>query len=50
MDQIKAKGCQLYLATKYSDFVAALKNSKPSVSPGDLDKYIDFTKTFGMDG
>jgi hypothetical protein len=40
MDQIKAKGCQLYLATKYSDFVAALKNSKPSVSPGDLNKYI----------
>ena len=40
MDQLKSKGYQLYLATKYSDFIAALKNSKPSVSIGDLDKYI----------
>lgn len=50
MDQLKTKGFQLYLATKYSDFIAALKSSKPSVSVKDLDKYIDFTKSFGMDG
>lgn len=50
MDQLKSKGYTLYLATKYSDFIAALKSSKPSVSPGDLDRYIEFTKTFGMDG
>lgn len=48
MDQLKSKGYMLYLATKYSDFIAALKSSKPSVSPGDLDRYIEFTKTFGM--
>lgn len=50
MDDLKSKGFQLYLATKFSDFLAALKNSKPSVSSGDLGKYIEFTKTFGMDG
>jgi hypothetical protein len=50
MDQLKSKGYTLYLATKYSDFIASLKSSKPSVSPGDLDKYIEFTKSFGMDG
>lgn len=48
MDQLKSKGYTLYLATKYSDFISALKSSKPSVSLGDLDKYIEFTKTFGM--
>lgn len=36
MDQLKAKGYTLYLATKYLDFIAALKNSKKSVSAGDL--------------
>lgn len=50
MDQLKSKGYQLYLATKYSDFITSLKRSKPSVSVGDLDRYIEFTKTFGMDG
>jgi hypothetical protein len=50
MDQLKSKGYQIYLATKYSDFVAALKNSKKSVSLGDLDRYIEFTKSFGMEG
>lgn len=50
MDQLKSKGYTLYLATKCSDFIASLKSSKPSVSPGDLDKYIEFTKSFGMDG
>lgn len=50
MDQLKTKGYQIYLATKYSDFVSALKSSKPSVSPGDLGRYIEFTKTFGMEG
>jgi hypothetical protein len=50
MDQLKAKGYQIYLTTKHSDFLAALKNSKPSVSLGDLDRYIEFTKTFGMEG
>lgn len=48
MDQLKTKGFPLYLDTKYSDFISALKSSKPSVSLGDLDKYIEFTKTFGM--
>jgi hypothetical protein len=28
----------------------ALKSSKPSVSSSDLNKYIEFTKSFGMDG
>lgn len=50
MDQLKSKGYQIHLATKYSDFIAALKNSKPSVSTGDLVRYIEFTKNFGMDG
>jgi hypothetical protein len=50
MEQLKAKGLQIYLTTKYSDFIGSLKNSKPSVSPGDLDRYIEFTKTFGMEG
>lgn len=50
MDDIKAKGFQLYLTTKYEDFMSALKSSKPSVSQGDLGRYIEFTKTFGMDG
>ncbi len=40
MDQLKTKGCTLYLATKYSDFISALKSSKPSVSVGDLERYI----------
>ena len=50
MQELKDKGHTIYLATKYSDFVSALKNSKPSVSQEDLGRYIDFTKTFGMDG
>jgi hypothetical protein len=50
MDQLKAKGYTIYLATKYSDFILALKSSKPSVSSSDLNKYIEFTKSFGMDG
>jgi hypothetical protein len=50
MDQLKTKGFQIYLMTKYSDFISALKNSKPSVSLGDLDRYIEFTKNFGMEG
>lgn len=50
MDELKSKGYTIYLATTYNDFIAALKNSKPSVSSGDLSRYIEFTKTFGMDG
>ena len=50
MEQLKEKGLTLHLATKFSDFIAALKSSKPSVSSSDLGRYIDFTKTFGMDG
>lgn len=50
MDKLKVKGYTIYLATKFSDFKLALKSSKPSVSISDLDRYIDFTKTFGMDG
>jgi len=48
MEQLKLKGYTIYLATKYNDFISALKSSKPSVSLGDLDKYIEFTKNFGM--
>lgn len=50
MQQLKDQGHTIYLATKFEDFVSSLKNSKPSVSIGDLDRYVDFTKTFGMDG
>jgi hypothetical protein len=50
MEQLKSKGYTIYLATKYSDFISALKNSKPSVSKNDLNKYVDFTKSFGMEG
>ena len=50
MQQLKDQGHTIYLATKFGDFVSALKNSKPSVSIGDLDRYVDFTKSFGMDG
>ena len=50
MQELKDKGHTIYLATKFEDFLSALKNSKPSVSVGDLDRYIEFTKTFGMDG
>lgn len=50
MDNLKEKGHIVYLTTKFSDFVKALKSSKPSVSQDDLGKYIDWTKTFGIDG
>ena len=50
MDDLKAKGHTIYLTTKYSDFVKALKSSKPSVSGDDLHKYIEWTKAFGVDG
>lgn len=50
MDKVKATGRKLYLATKYSDFVKALKSSKASVSQGDLGKYIEWTKSFGAEG
>jgi vacuolar protein-sorting-associated protein 4 len=50
VDELKAKGHTIYLTTKYSDFIKALKSSKPSVSQGDLHKYIEWTKTFGIDG
>ena len=40
MDQLKDKGNTIYLTTKYSDFIKALKSSKPSVSQNDLHKYI----------
>ena len=29
------------------DFMVAVKKCKPTVSPGDLDKYNEFTKQFG---
>jgi len=32
------------------DFFQALARIKPSVSPSDLDKQIEFTNTFGSDG
>lgn len=32
MQQLKDNGYTIYLVTKYSDFISALKNSKPSVS------------------
>lgn len=50
MDEVKNTGKKLYLATKYSDFVKAMKSSKASVSQEDLHKYIQWTKTFGVDG
>ena len=50
MQELKNSGHTIYLETKFDDFISALKSSKPSVSPNDIGKYIDFTKTFGMDG
>lgn len=50
MDQIKGKGYNLLLLTTYDDFISALKSSKRSVSSGDLQKYIDWTKSFGVEG
>jgi hypothetical protein len=50
MEDLKKAGHTIFLETTYEDFITALKRSKPSVSPNDLGKYIDFTKTFGMDG
>ena len=50
MQELKDKGHTIYLETKYEHFLMALKSSKPSVSQNDLHRYIDFTKTFGMDG
>lgn len=50
MQELKNKGYIIFLETKFEDFVNALKSSKPSVSKNDLGRYIEFTKTFGMDG
>lgn len=50
MEDLKRAGHTIFLETTYDDFITALKRSKPSVSPNDLGKYIEFTKTFGMDG
>lgn len=50
MDQIKAKGYSLLLSTTYDDFIKATKSTKPSVSQADLHKYIEWTKSFGVDG
>lgn len=50
MEQLKFKGYTIYLTTKFSDFISALKNSKQSVSKDDLNRYVDFTKSFGMEG
>ena len=50
MQELKNNGHTIYLETKFEDFLSALKSSKPSVSQNDIGKYIDFTKTFGMDG
>lgn len=50
MDQIKSKGYNLLLLTTYDDFISALKSSKPSVSQNDLHKYIEWTKSFGVEG
>lgn len=50
MQDLKTKGYTIYLQTTFEHFISALKNSKPSVSQSDLGKYIQFTKTFGMDG
>ena len=50
MQQLKNAGHLIFLATTFEDFMKALKSSKPSVSSGDLDKYIEFTKSFGMEG
>ena len=35
---------------QYDHFLIALKRSKPSVNNTDLEKYIEFTKSFGQDG
>jgi vacuolar protein-sorting-associated protein 4 len=50
MDQVKTKGYNLLLLTTYEDFLTAMKSSKPSVSQSDLQKYIDWTKSFGVEG
>lgn len=50
MDQLKSKGYDILLLTTYNDFVNAMKSSKASVSQGDLKKYIEWTKSFGVDG
>ena len=50
MQDLKNKGHLIFLETTYDDFLTALKSSKPSVSSGDLGKYIEFTKNFGMEG
>ena len=50
MQELKNAGHLIFLETKFEDFLTALKSSKPSVSQNDLGKYIEFTKTFGMDG
>jgi len=50
MQELKNAGHTILLETTYDDFISALKSSKPSVSTNDLSRYIEFTKTFGMDG
>lgn len=50
MDQLKSKGYTILLQTTYNDFVNAMKSSKASVSQSDLKKYIEWTKSFGVDG
>lgn len=50
MEQLKSKGFTILLQTTYEDFLSALKSSKPSVSQKDLGKYIEWTKSFGVEG
>lgn len=50
MQELKNHGHLIFLATTVDDFRLALKSSKPSVSSSDLERYIQFTKSFGMDG
>lgn len=34
----------------FMDFLKAMKNSRPSVSQGDLEQYEQWTREFGQDG
>jgi hypothetical protein len=45
-DPTKLKAPELTL----DDFYQALARIKPSVSPADLDRQVDFTNSFGQDG
>ncbi len=49
-DKLKDKGHVIHLETTFEDFKKSVQSSKASVSLGDLDRYIDFTKNFGMEG